>query len=164
MTLDRPNITPGINRAALIAILAYCVFAIFMEFVRGMQHAPGGAPYGFESLEERIALSAPLGPQETKGKILYDHYCAVCHGDSGQADGLNASRLTIGPRDFTAPEFRARLKDETAVVKVIREGGLASGLSSSMPPWGLTLNPTQTTELVTYLKKLAGPPAGAPGP
>ena len=30
---------------------------------------------------------------ERKGKQLYDHYCAVCHGSSGEGDGFNAFNL-----------------------------------------------------------------------
>ncbi|MEE9170069.1 MAG: c-type cytochrome [bacterium] len=37
---------------------------------------------------------------ERKGKHLYAHYCAVCHGASGEGDGFNAFNLDPRPRNL----------------------------------------------------------------
>ena len=51
------------------------------------------------------------------GKVMFDSYCAVCHGTGGKGDGPAASALTVKPTDLTKlslnnkgvfPELRVR--------------------------------------------------------
>ena len=40
--------------------------------------------------------------QRESGKVLYDKYCAQCHGDKGDGEGFATSHLLPRPRNFTS--------------------------------------------------------------
>lgn len=89
-----------------------------------------------------------------KGKVVYDQYCAACHGTSGKGDGPAAAALNPKPRDHTDAKYMATLKDQD-IVKVMKEGGAAVGKSPLMPPWGGHLTDQQIQDLVAYIRSLA---------
>ena len=37
---------------------------------------------------------------ERQGKLLFEQYCIVCHGQSGEGDGLNAYNLNPKPHSL----------------------------------------------------------------
>ena len=43
----------------------------------------------------------PEGPDPVTGRMLFQENCALCHGASGQGDGLAATGLTPPPSDLT---------------------------------------------------------------
>jgi mono/diheme cytochrome c family protein len=90
----------------------------------------------------------------SKGKILFRHYCAVCHGVSGQGDGPNAEHLDPRPADLSDAEYMASATEET-ITTVIRGGGAALDISQAMPPWGKTFTKEQIADLVVYVQSLS---------
>ena len=94
-----------------------------------------------------VLIGYYLSPRERRppalsGMVLYERYCASCHGDGGRGDGPVAIALRPRPRDLT------RLKVGTGasysldrLVRVIdgREAIQAHG-TSSMPVWGEVFN------------------------
>lgn len=88
-----------------------------------------------------------------QGKVVYDHYCLTCHGESGGGDGFNSFNLDPHPRDLSDPAFQ-KAKTDADLADAIRRGGAGVGLSSLMPPWGHTLSERQVGELVAYLRTL----------
>ena len=42
------------------------------------------------------------------GKVVYDKWCASCHGETGIADGEGATRMLPPPRDFTGAVYQIR--------------------------------------------------------
>ncbi len=111
----------------------------------------------------RRAQEEGLSRAQTEGKRLFAHYCATCHGDTGQGDGQNAYNLDPKP-----PDFRESLKTHPPSYwrQVIEGGAAAVGRSPLCPPWGRTLSPSQIDALGAYLEVLAGtspPPARPPG-
>jgi mono/diheme cytochrome c family protein len=92
---------------------------------------------------------------ERKGKRLFLHYCAVCHGETGAGDGFNAYNLNPRPRNLTDPEFLNAVSDAW-LAEIIAQGGRGVNKSPLMPTWGNTLNKRQIEALVTFIRTLPG--------
>lgn len=46
------------------------------------------------------------GESPPQGRLLYEKYCAVCHGLKGDGQGESASQLQTKPRDFTRGTYK----------------------------------------------------------
>lgn len=46
--------------------------------------------------------------QIAAGMVLYDKYCAQCHGDDGAGEGIAAPYVKPKPRDFTSGKYKIR--------------------------------------------------------
>lgn len=97
-----------------------------------------------------------LSREAKRGRILYEYYCAVCHGKQGNSDGFNAYNLKTPPTRHTDPILMGTMSD-TQIRRMIKEGGKAMGRSPQMPPWGLVLNDREITEVAAYIRTLAVP-------
>lgn len=89
---------------------------------------------------------------QTTGRRVFAHYCATCHGDTGQGDGQNA--FTLDPKP---PNFQESLKARpSSYSRQVIEGGTAAvGRSPLCPPRGRTLSDRDVDALVAYLEVLA---------
>ena len=96
---------------------------------------------------------AALSYEQSNGKKLFEHYCAVCHGLTGEGDGFNAYNLNPKPRNLADREAMARFSDQQ-LSEAISQGGRERGKSNLMPPWGHTLNERQIRYVVAYLRTL----------
>ena len=81
----------------------------------------------------------------------YAALCASCHGAKGAGDGAAGAALNPKPRAFTDKEWQASVKDDF-ILKVIRDGGSAVGMSSAMAAWGALLKPAELTKMVEYVR------------
>ncbi|HIE64387.1 MAG: c-type cytochrome [Nitrospira sp.] len=100
------------------------------------------------------ALESESKINPTIGKHLYRHYCAVCHGNSGKGNGINADHLgDVHPTDLTTPEFDKY--DDGEIYEVIDGGGAAVDISYYMPPWGGVFTENQMHSLVAYIRTLS---------
>ena len=107
------------------------------------------------------AVEPPLSYELRLGKQVFQHYCLICHGETGAGDGFNAFNIDPHPRDLSDPAFQ-KAKTDADLADAIRRGGVGVGLSSMMPPWGKTLAPDQIDQVVGYLrtlKRTGTPPA-----
>ena len=100
----------------------------------------------------------PAALSEARGRIVYDHYCAICHGTTGGGDGFNAYNLKgafgVTPTAFgDSATFHALHQD--SALAMIRDGGAAAGRSPAMPPWGKTLTPGEIVDVWQYIRSLA---------
>ena len=92
------------------------------------------------------------------GKTLFTTYgCVACHGENGKGDGPAAAALTPKPRDYTDAAWQAAT-DDAHIKKVIMEGGVASGLSASMPEHKSRIGSktADLNNLVAYIRSLSG--------
>ena len=49
-----------------------------------------------------VATAGPISAQDARaGQLLYETYCAACHGDSGRGEGRMAPILSVLPSDLT---------------------------------------------------------------
>lgn len=91
----------------------------------------------------------PVGPSSA----LFARRCSVCHGATGRGDGAAAAGIHPKPRDLRDAQWQQSVTDEQ-LRAVILGGGLARGLSASMPSHG-DLNAQQVQELVGFIRSLA---------
>jgi cytochrome c oxidase cbb3-type subunit 3 len=135
----------------------YIAGFLAMTWVRSQQ---GNAVQVYPSEIEALAIhkgpADPLADARGRGRKVFQHYCQICHGESGKGDGFNSSRLTPAPRDFTQPSFWKSTTDER-VHFAIGQGGPSVGKSVLMPAWGNTLTKSQIDDVIVYVRSLAAP-------
>jgi cytochrome c oxidase cbb3-type subunit 3 len=107
-----------------------------------------------EALAIRDVPTNAVAESQLRGRIVYSHYCAICHGEEGQGNGFNSTNLAVLPRDFSNPRFWREPTDERLLLAVSK-GGTAVGKSVLMPAWGRTLTDRQMNDVVTFLRTLA---------
>lgn len=83
------------------------------------------------------------------GKVLYQAYCAPCHGNNGKGDGPAATSLHPKPADHTSAAVQAE-SDGTLFYK-ISEGHTGT----AMPPFKAVLHPDQRWSIINYIRTLA---------
>jgi mono/diheme cytochrome c family protein len=102
---------------------------------------------------------SPAAVSEARGRVVYDHYCAICHGATGGGDGFNAYNLkaafSVTPTAFGDSATFHALHENTALA-MIRDGGAAAGRSPAMPPWGKTLTPGEIADVWQYIRSMTG--------
>jgi len=91
----------------------------------------------------------------SQGRPLFLHYCAACHGVSGDGDGYNAEQLDKEPAELSDIKFIAKKKD-SQIYRVIKFGGHGVKKSHLMPVFGHTLSEEEIWSLVAYVRYLAG--------
>ena len=99
----------------------------------------------------------PLVDSQQRGREVYSHYCAICHGDEGNGNGFNSAQLELPPRNFTDQKFWKQVTDERLSLTV-SQGGPAVGKSNLMPAWGKTLTDQQIQDVIAWLHTFAGQP------
>ena len=124
-----------------------------------MTAVPSDSTKSFTELVTSARNSGNLTRLEHKGKLVYDSYCLVCHGQDGDGKGFNAYNLKnsfgVQPADFTDSTFMANLTTED-IMNVIAQGGKRVNKSQYMPPWGSTLSGEEILNVVAYIKVLSG--------
>jgi mono/diheme cytochrome c family protein len=90
--------------------------------------------------------------------VVYDRYCAICHGTTGGGDGFNAynlkSAFNVTPTAFGDSTVFHALPQDSALA-MIRDGGATVGRSPAMPPWGKTLTPGEIVDVWQYIRSLS---------
>ncbi len=105
---------------------------------------------------------------KSDGVAIYQHRCAVCHGEEGQGDGPAAEYLYPRPRDFSLALFKYKTSPGTLpprdedLFNTIKHGLNGTG----MPGWSGVLTDEQIRKLIPIIKgfdiTLAWAPEGAP--
>lgn len=96
-----------------------------------------------------LFAGASLAQDPDVGEVLYQQFCAQCHGDSGHGNGPVAQFLTVHPTDLTG--ISARNDGEFPMLQVIYaiDGRQQLGPhGGAMPMWG--------TEFTNYLEDQVG--------
>ncbi len=84
-----------------------------------------------------------------RGQVLYDEYCARCHGLTGKGDGPDAPRLTVPPANFHTARSKAKTDFELLT-------SISYGIAfSPMHAWRGKVTDDELLELVRYLRELA---------
>ncbi|NEX60846.1 cytochrome c [Noviherbaspirillum sp. 17J57-3] len=84
-----------------------------------------------------------------RGGIVFQHYCAQCHGVKGDGKGRMARLYDPRPANLMESD-----KNDDYKQLIIRLGGKAIGRSEFMPPWGAELTDEQTADVVAYLRSI----------
>jgi mono/diheme cytochrome c family protein len=109
---------------------------------------------------------------EPTGKVLFERFCASCHGTSGKGDGPVAGSLQPRPSDLTTLTARHDGKFDEAALMAIIDGRreVAAHGTRAMPVWGLVFEQQlseqlhtrytgllRTRALVDYLRTIQAP-------
>lgn len=86
--------------------------------------------------------------------VKYQSFCASCHGADGKADSEVSLAMNPKPRNLTDSTWQAQVDDEH-ILKVIRDGGTAVGLSSTMAPWGAVLSEAELQQMLEKVRSFA---------
>jgi cytochrome c553 len=89
-----------------------------------------------------------------RGGSDYATYCAPCHGTQGNADGPLARLLVPKPARHSEAAFMDALPDDY-LLRLLKDGGPASGKSPLMGAWGRALSEQQIVDLIAYLRTLS---------
>lgn len=71
-------------------------------------------------------------PPAVDAEAIFAQRCAVCHGTSGEGDGMAAANLNPKPRNYTDKSWQASVTDEQ-LKQIIVQGGEKMGKSLMMP-------------------------------
>lgn len=91
------------------------------------------------------------------GTVLYEKWCAGCHGLTGTGDGEAANWMIPRPRDFTMALYQIRttasgeLPTDDDLRKVIDEGMPGT----TMPGWRDKFNSSERDDLIAYIKSFS---------
>jgi mono/diheme cytochrome c family protein len=105
-----------------------------------------------------FVIAGSLSAQDAeRGKVLYDKWCAGCHGDTGAGDGEAAAFMLPRPRDFTGAVYQIRT---TASGELPTDDDLRSVIDNgmpgtTMPGWRDELNGGERDDVIAYIKSFS---------
>ncbi|HEY8517624.1 MAG TPA: c-type cytochrome [Candidatus Binatia bacterium] len=106
----------------------------------------------------------PADPYATasvaRGKVVYDQYCAPCHGATGLGDGPLAAEYDPPPTDLVSPGWHVSVKDIEIVIATPHYSGrlIKSRVQTGnreMPAWNEVLTPQEIDDVTAYIRSLA---------
>jgi len=100
-----------------------------------------------------FGVTLVAGANPTQGKNYYYSYCIACHGWLLHGDGPSASELNPRPRTLTRGEYMQK-KSNLELFTVIKGGGEAVSLSSSMPNWGNVLQDQDIWNIIAFIRAM----------
>jgi mono/diheme cytochrome c family protein len=99
-----------------------------------------------------------LGYQAQVGHQLDQKYCVRCHDPESTPERVsNYDNLETKPHAFTDGNTLNQMTDAD-LTAIIGHGGPALNKSALMPPYGYTLNKTDTQALIAYIRLISDPP------
>ena len=90
---------------------------------------------------------APSAASLTRGKLVYEQYCIVCHGPAGHSDGTVVPKF-VPPPDITQPSTQQR--SDGYLYAMIRQG------RGIMPRYGDKIRGADRWNVVNYVRQLQG--------
>jgi mono/diheme cytochrome c family protein len=104
------------------------------------------------------------------GRVVYEKWCAGCHGDTGAGDGVGSTYMFPRPRDFTTGVYQVRTTASGELptdddLRHVVDNGMPG---TTMPAWRSKLTAQQRDNVITYIKTFsrffqgASPQAVAP--
>ncbi|HVY07723.1 MAG TPA: cytochrome c [Burkholderiales bacterium] len=99
--------------------------------------------------------AAPAGAQQkgdpARGKEIFDHMCAGCHGTYG--NGQEGTKSGFVPRIATLAnkEYMDSVPDDY-ITLVIKKGGAYMGKIAAMPAWEHKFDEGQIADLVAHIR------------
>ena len=101
-----------------------------------------------------MQLSNPIPADDqtiAEGKVLYDIYCKVCHGEEAKGDGHLYTSKLFPAKPTSLVEAYVQNKPDGEIYYVITAGSI-SGL---MGPHGSQIQPDDRWKIINYLRSIA---------
>ncbi len=141
----------SIALTSIIVVVSFA-FTAFLFGSKAFSSTPG----------KRANLSDPLGAAlsgvarglnntQLAGKVYYEQYCMVCHGEEGKGDGFNAFNLDPRPKDLTGV---TKFVSNESFCKAVAGGARDQDGKILCPPWGRTLDKDKIAAIVDYIRTL----------
>jgi cytochrome c oxidase cbb3-type subunit III len=102
-----------------------------------------------EQTNDVVAYLSVVGQQESRGKVVYQTNCILCHGSDHDGNGRAAVLYDPKPSNLVASD-----KPYAYKMSIITMGSEAMGRSSVMPPWGLQLSEREIEDVTYYLETI----------
>ncbi len=103
--------------------------------------------------DNEATLYEVVDRRELIGERLYRTYCAGCHGETGEGDGLHSFTLNPPPANHADSAFMSKLSNDY-LFKVISNGGASVDKSAEMPTWRDVLNKNEIENVIIYIRTL----------
>lgn len=156
---------PGTAMTAFATQLTVAEAADVVDYIRATFMVPAKTARPATTVGQAVAGQLPAAPQPAtlqpvpdlplpdaligsreNGGRLYARNCTVCHGVDGDGTGPRAYFIFPKPRDFTAPESRARLS-RPVLFHAIRVGVPGR----EMPAWSFVLGDQEIADVAEYV-------------
>ena len=85
---------------------------------------------------------------QQEGKVLFNTYCAVCHGVDGKGEGYIKYAYPVPVPDISRADLAAR-KDGFFFMKITNGGAM-------MPAYGYAISKLERWQIITHLRTLQG--------
>ena len=120
------------------------------EAAEGEEHAHIEPPAEYTDLTNPF-----VDDQETveAGEVIYETYCAACHGPEGDGDGPAAGALDPKPSVLTDAHMMEELSDGYLFWRV-SEGGAFEPFNSGMPAWKEILSEAEHWQVISFIRAL----------
>ncbi len=122
---------------------------------KGIEYVSYGS-YGADVDANNPDQTIPLNYEQADGKRVYTEQCIWCHADSTPAGPSNRSNVTPTPPRLSDGAVFNEMGD-AALDRAIALGGLGTGKSAMMPPYGQSLTPQEIADVVAYMRVIATP-------
>lgn len=142
----------------------------FYEGGRGVLDASGKAVVGDDGqprMEYLDKIPIPVDEELVRlGRQKFEIYCIVCHGGTGEGNGMVGQRWSYALPDYHDPKYLpgGEKGQDGYIFHVIRYGvPNASGLATmpyKMPPYASKLTERQSWAIVSYIRVLQASRAG----
>ena len=129
----------------------------------GAPAVPHFTPGAEEAKRAGAELQMPIDATDaslTRGKVLFDSFCSVCHGDGGEGDGPIIGRY---PNPPSLLANHAKGLPDGQLWHIITHG------QGIMPPYKYQVRPEDRWKLIQYVRQeimgmtVAAPPADSNG-
>ncbi len=143
--------TPSKIRIALtsIIVVAFFTFTAFLFGSKVLSSTPGKRTNLSDPLSAALyGVARGLNNTQLAGKMYYEQYCMVCHGEEGKGDGFNAYNLDPRPKDLTSV---AKFVSNESFCKAVSDGTRSNDGKILCPPWGRTVDKDKIAAIVDYI-------------
>ncbi len=143
-----------------VTLVLVSIFIILAMVLMDLDNLAASTPEKKASGSQTFVLpqkhTTSLTREEQRGQLSYVYYCALCHGNTGNADGFNSYNLSIPAAKHSDATVMATLSD-SQIQQIIRDGGPSLGRSPLMPPWGGILKDKELSDITAFIRTLALP-------
>jgi mono/diheme cytochrome c family protein len=95
-----------------------------------------------------------LKPVPADVRAEMNKYCALCHGERGDGQGVRTASLSKKPRDWTDMSWQRSITDEE-IGRVIVQGGSATGRHNDMPSFAYLKDSPDLAEYINAVRAYA---------